>query len=216
MNKEELIKQEHFSMKDLEKILLILRAPDGCPWDRAQTHKSLRNHLIEESYEVCEGIDQEDDKLLCEELGDVLLQIVLHSEIAKERGAFDLDQVIDGISKKMIHRHPNVFGDVKIRDQDQKKLWDEIKKKEKGERSLSDTLSRISTALPALKRAEKILEKGKDKTLPGSVDTKDDPMLTFGETFYRTCLACLQAGVDPEEALSQYLKKTIENCSEMI
>ncbi|MBP3383881.1 MAG: MazG family protein [Firmicutes bacterium] len=109
-----------------------LRAPGGCPWDIKQTHESLKKHLIEESNEVLEAIDSGDDENLCEELGDVLLQVVLHAQIAAEEGRFTIEDVCRTVNDKMIRRHPHVFGDVVIEsDEDQLRLWEEIKKQEK-------------------------------------------------------------------------------------
>ena len=109
-----------------------LRAPGGCPWDIKQTHESLKKHLIEESNEVLEAIDAKDDENLCEELGDVLLQVVLHAQIAAEEGRFTIEDVCRVVNDKMIRRHPHVFGNVVIEsDEDQLRLWEEIKKQEK-------------------------------------------------------------------------------------
>lgn len=124
-----------YSFDDLKEIMTKLRAEDGCPWDRAQTHESLKKHLLEECGEVMEAIDSGDTENLCEELGDVLFQIMIHSEIEKERGNFTVDDVVNGICEKMIRRHPHVFGDEETR---RKRLpenfWEEIKKKERAEK----------------------------------------------------------------------------------
>lgn len=112
--------------------IAVLRGENGCPWDRKQTHESLKKHLIEESNEVLEAIDSGDDKNLCEELGDVLLQVVLHAQIAAEEGRFNIEDVVRVVNDKMIRRHPHVFGDVVIEsEEDQLRLWEEIKKQEK-------------------------------------------------------------------------------------
>ena len=109
-----------------------LRAPGGCPWDMEQTHESLKPCLLDEAQEVLEAIDAKDDENLCEELGDVLLQVVMHAQIAAEEGRFTMEDVIRGVNDKMIRRHPHVFGDVKVDSlEDQLKLWEEIKKQEK-------------------------------------------------------------------------------------
>jgi len=135
-----------------------LRAPDGCPWDREQTHASLRSGLIEESHEVVEAIDRKDDAHFCEELGDLLLQVVMHSQIATEEGRFDFDQVAHGIAEKLIRRHPHVFGEKKLGDTDAVlKQWDEIKREEKGNKETS-VIDGISAG-PALMRAEKVQKK---------------------------------------------------------
>ncbi len=142
-------------LKELRKIVAQLRAPGGCPWDREQTHSTLRSGLIEESYEVIEAIDNQDDALLCEELGDLLLQVVMHSQIAAEDNRFDLDNVASGISAKLIRRHPHVFGDATAGDTNAVlKQWDQIKREEKG--TQTSVLSPTPVGFPALMKAEKI------------------------------------------------------------
>ena len=124
--------KEAHSFEDFVEIIRRLRAPDGCPWDRAQTHETLKKYLLEETQEAAEAIDNHDDANFCEELGDVLLQVVLNAQVAKERGAFNIEDVIEGISAKMIHRHPWVFGDMKVETPEEgEKLWEQIKQKEK-------------------------------------------------------------------------------------
>src|SRR5699024_1257194 len=105
-------RKDVYTTDDLLKIMEILRSPEGCPWDRAQTHKSVRANFIEETYEAIEAIDTEDRELLKEELGDVLLQVVLHSQMEKEAGSFTFEEVVDGVAQKLVYRHPHVFGDV--------------------------------------------------------------------------------------------------------
>ena len=142
------------------EILKTLRSDHGCPWDREQTHKSLRQNLIEEAYEVIESIDNDDNANLREELGDVLLQIVMHSVIAEEENAFTIEDVIDEVSEKMIRRHPHVFGDVEADTSEEVlKNWDAIKKQEKQEKTIGESMQRIPKALPANIRAEKVQKK---------------------------------------------------------
>ncbi|MCI8453369.1 MAG: nucleotide pyrophosphohydrolase [Lachnospiraceae bacterium] len=121
-----------YTFDDLKTIMTRLRGKDGCPWDRAQTHESLKRYLVEECGEVLEAIDNQDTENLCEELGDVLYQIMIHSEIEKEKGSFCVDDVVDGICKKMVRRHPRVFGGA---DMSAEASWEEIKKKEQEARS---------------------------------------------------------------------------------
>ena len=143
------------SIDELRKIVARLRAPGGCPWDREQTHASLKSGLIEEAYEVIEAIDRNDDAHFCEELGDFLLQVVMHSQIAAEENRFDLDRVAGLVAEKLVRRHPHVFGDVTAADSEAVlKNWDQIKREEKG--GTESVLDHVSTALPALMRAEKI------------------------------------------------------------
>ena len=147
------------SINELRTIVARLRAPDGCPWDREQTHASLRGGLLEEAHEVVEAIDEADDAHLREELGDLLLQVVMHSQMASETGRFDFDEVAREISEKLVRRHPHVFGDTQIEDTGGVlKQWDAIKRAEKGNREES-LLDGVSTALPALIRAEKITKR---------------------------------------------------------
>lgn len=127
--------KKRYNFTDFTDIVAALRAPDGCPWDIKQTHESLKECLTEESGEVIAAIDNKDDENLCEELGDLLLQVVMHAQIAAERGTFTMDDVIQGVSEKMVRRHPHVFGDVKVSSPEESLLlWNEIKKQEKAAR----------------------------------------------------------------------------------
>ena len=146
------------------KVIEELRSEHGCPWDREQTHASLKQCMLEEAYEVVDGIEDFEEsgdyKNLREELGDVLLQVVLHAQLAKEEGRFTMEDIVDEICEKMIRRHPHVFGDKAAESSKESiKLWEEIKKEEKKEETLSDTLNRVAKALPANVRAEKIQKK---------------------------------------------------------
>lgn len=145
---------------DLVDIIEILRGEEGCPWDREQTHDSLKKALIEESYEVIDAIDKQDDDALIEELGDVLLQVIFHASIGKEEGFFDVSDVIQGICNKMISRHPHVFNN-EIANTSEEVLvkWDDLKRKEKGFSTVTDEINAIAKSLPALLRAEKIQKK---------------------------------------------------------
>lgn len=151
-----------YGFSDLVEIMSILRAPGGCPWDAEQTHESIRSSFIEETYEAIEAINKKDNELLCEELGDVLLQVVFHAQIEKENGSFDIDSVTDGICKKLIERHPHVFADVNA-DTTQKVLdnWDTIKRKSKNQKTQGSSMEKVPKELPALMRAQKIQGKAK-------------------------------------------------------
>ena len=152
--------KESYDVNDLVEIVRLLRAPGGCPWDREQTHESLRRNFLEESYEVVEAIDQGSTEHLKEELGDVLLQVVFHAGIETERGGFTLDDVADGICKKLIYRHPHVFGDVTVSGTGEVlSNWEELKRKEKGQATVTDALDAVARSLPALWRAEKVQKK---------------------------------------------------------
>lgn len=141
-------------------IMELLRSKEGCPWDREQTHESLKRYLIEETYEYLEVVDLNDKKRMCEELGDVLLQVVFHAQIANENGDFNIEDVINGICEKMIHRHPHVFGDVSAETSNEVlKNWEEIKKKEKGNIDHTSVLQDVPINLPALMRSYKVQQK---------------------------------------------------------
>ncbi|EOU2071871.1 nucleoside triphosphate pyrophosphohydrolase [Clostridium perfringens] len=148
--------------QDLLDIIETLRNPGGCPWDREQTHESLKSALLEECYEVIDAIENKDEDALIEELGDVLLQVVFHASIGKEDGYFDIMDVIGGISNKMINRHPHVFGNEKANTSEQVLVnWDEIKKEEKGIKTLTEEMQNITKSLPATTRAYKVQKKAK-------------------------------------------------------
>lgn len=149
--------KERYNMHDLICIMQVLRSPEGCPWDKEQTHASVRKNFIEETYEVCEAIDTADAPLLCEELGDVLLQVVFHAQMEAEQGSFTFEDVCTGICKKLITRHPHIFGSVDAKTSEEVlRNWDAIKKREKGQETAAETLSGVSKALPALMRSEKV------------------------------------------------------------
>ena len=143
--------KDRYGFEDLVEIMAILRSPEGCPWDREQTHKSIRNNFLEEVYEAVDAIDHKDTANLREELGDVMMQVVFHAQIAREEGLFGLEDVLDEVCQKLIRRHPHIFGTVSANtSQEVLKNWDAIKRQEKGQNSVSDTLRQVPTALPAL------------------------------------------------------------------
>ena len=151
-----------YTVEDLRRIVALLRAPGGCPWDGVQTHESIRRNFIEEAYEVAEAIDEQSPAHLKEELGDVLLQVVFHASLEEDAGRFDLDDVADGICKKLIFRHPHVFGEVSVSGTGEVlSNWEELKRKEKGQATNTDALEAVARSLPALWRAEKVQKKAK-------------------------------------------------------
>lgn len=154
--------KDNYKFYDLVNIMELLRTEDGCPWDREQTHSSIKKNFIEETYEVIEAINKNDNNLLKEELGDVMLQVVFHSQIENENNTFDIDDVCDGICKKLIERHPHVFGDVVASSTDKVlKNWDDIKRASKGQKQQSDSMMAVPRELPALMRSDKIQSKAK-------------------------------------------------------
>lgn len=152
--------KQNFDFNDLIEIMKFLRAPDGCPWDRVQTHESIRSNLIEETYEVVEAIDNKDSSLLKEELGDLLLQVVFHAEMSAEENEFDINDVVNDICKKLVVRHPHVFGDVKAENSEEAlRSWDDVKMSTKSQKKQSEAMDSVSKALPSLMRAAKIQKK---------------------------------------------------------
>ena len=133
-------KETKYTFQDFADIIQILRSPEGCPWDREQTFETMKQYLMSESEEVCLAVDRNDSENLCEELGDVLMEILLFSQIAADQNLFTIEDVIDGISRKMIRRHPHVFGDTVIRTSaETEALWKEIKEQEKAEKKPMDS-----------------------------------------------------------------------------
>lgn len=155
-----LLAKKSYGFEDLVVVIEVLRGEGGCPWDMEQTHKSIRKDFIEETYEVIEAIDTEDPVLLREELGDVLLQVAFHAQIEREEGRFDIHDVANDICAKLIHRHPHVFGELKIDNSaDVLVNWDKIKSEEKHRETLTHKLRAIPPMLPALMRAQKVGKK---------------------------------------------------------
>lgn len=154
--------KDRYSIDDLLHIMRCLRAPGGCPWDAAQTHESIKPNLIEETYEVIEAINKQDKELLLEELGDLLLQVVFHTEMETEQGGFTFDDVCNGVCRKLVERHPHVFGTVRAETaEDALSSWDNVKIAKKGQKKGSAPMLTIPRELPALMRADKIQSKAK-------------------------------------------------------
>lgn len=153
-------RKSKYDFSDLVEIMKILRSPDGCPWDRVQTHESIRANFIEETYEAIEAIDTKDTALLREELGDVMMQVIFHALMEEEVGNFNIDDVCDEVCKKLIVRHPHVFSDTIADTPDEVlKNWDQIKMKTKSQKSQSEVLSSVSKSLPALMYSQKVQHK---------------------------------------------------------
>lgn len=156
------INKKKFNIDDLLEIMRDLRKPGGCPWDREQDHHSIRNDFIEETYEAIDAIDRESTVDMCEELGDVLLQVVFHSQIEAEKNGFDFQDVCDGICKKLIERHPHVFGEISVKNsREVLENWDLIKQKSKHQTTFTDTLKSVPMSFPALMRADKVQKRAK-------------------------------------------------------
>ena len=154
------VRKPQYGYEDLLEIIRLLRSEDGCPWDKAQTHQSIRRGLLEEAYEAAEAIDNDDPVLLKEELGDVLMQVVFHADIESDAGRFTIDDVCDGVVKKLLFRHPHVFGSQR-EDSPESVLvsWDMLKRQEKGQKTVADSMDSVARSLPGLWRAEKLQNK---------------------------------------------------------
>ena len=216
-------------MADLLEIMAALRSPEGCPWDRAQSHQSIRQNMLEEAYEAADAIDRMDMDNLKEELGDVLLQVVFHACMAQEAGYFTFDDVVDGICKKLTYRHPHVFGTVEARDPDGAlSAWDAQKRKEKGQSTAGDAMDSVARALPALTRAAKLQSKaakaGFDwREVSPALDKLSEELEEFrtavredsnveeelGDLLFAAVKAGRFAGVDGEAALQGACEKFI-------
>ena len=154
------VRKQQYGYEDLLEIIRLLRSEGGCPWDKAQTHQSIRRGLLEEAYEAAEAIDNDDPVLLKEELGDVLMQVVFHADIESDAGRFTIDDVCDGVVKKLLFRHPHVFGSA-CEDSPESVLvsWDKLKRQEKGQKTVADSMDSVARSLPGLWRAEKLQSK---------------------------------------------------------
>ncbi len=218
---KELLNKTSYSFYDLTDIMKILRSESGCPWDREQDHKTIRKNFIEETYEVCEAIDNNDAEGLKEELGDVLLQIVFHSRISEETEDFSIDDVIDGICKKLIYRHPHIFGSVNVSGtEDVLKNWDALKKVEKNQKTSQDVLNAVPKTLPALMYAFKLSEKASKNGFEFNDTLEDDFKFDentgdekIGEILFALASKCRINGIDPEKALYDYCRKFIDDFS---
>ena len=186
--------KQSYGIEDLREIMRVLRSESGCPWDREQTHASIRKDSIEETYEAIEAIDQNDPAMLREELGDVLLQIVFHTQMEEEAGTFSFDDVVDEICKKLIIRHPHVFGDAQVSDvSDVLDQWTRIKQETKGQTTASETLDAVPKQLPALMRAQKVQGRAKKAGF-------DYPDVTMAFDDLKSEVIELSAAMDAQDA----------------
>lgn len=227
--------KEQYNFDDLLRIMEILRAPDGCMWDREQDHQSIRRNFIEETYEVCEAIDEQDADHLKEELGDVLLQVVFHTQMEKEKGVFDIGDVADGVCKKLIFRHPHIFGTVKVGSSEEiLENWDALKRVEKHQETDTSALDSVARSLPGLIRAEKLQKKAAkvgfdwenvqgafDKVseeadeLRRAMDGDGDAGEELGDLLFAVVNVARHLKVDPERALEKTCNKFISRFASM-
>ena len=225
--------KKRYNLEDLLQVMAILRAPGGCPWDAEQTHTSIRRDLLEETWEVADALDRDDPAAMCEELGDLLLQVVFHAQIETENGRFTMDDVVHGITEKMIYRHPHVFGGGMDADTSEEVLvnWEILKRKEKDQRSTADAIEAVPHTLPALWRAEKVQKKtakaGFDWTNSmdalrkleeevrelrlameqGNTDAPHGIREEIGDTLFIAAKVAQMSGIDPEDALHRACDK---------
>ncbi len=198
-------------MQHLLAVMARLRSPTGCPWDREQDHKTLRWHAVEEVYELMDAIEAGDDHEMMEELGDLLLQVVFHAQLGKERGAFDFDKVVRHLTEKLVRRHPHVFGDLKVKDVDQVWAnWEKIKRSEKQgtRRARPSALDGIPKHLPALLRAEKLMKKARRAGLvPKKPAEKKLSRSQLGSRLFDLARAAQSKGWSAEELLFGEVRK---------
>lgn len=230
MKIEELLSKSEYNFGDLVDVMVVLRSEIGCPWDREQTHKSIRNDFIEETYEVIEAIDTDNRELLREELGDVLLQVVFHARMEEEAGNFNINDVANDICKKLIHRHPHIFADVNVNNSAEVLVnWEKIKSEEKSRKTYTDKLRSIPPMLPALMRATKVGKKAKMFDFPdvaSVIDKLDEEIAELkaavaggnesecceemGDVLLTLTSLSRKLGLDPEQALNASTNKFID------
>ena len=203
-----LLERSRFAFSDLETLMDSLRSPDGCPWDRIQTHESLRPYVVEEAWECVDSIDRRDSDHLCEELGDLMFQVIFHSSIGRSFGEFTINDVISAICAKMIHRHPHVFGSRILNDADSvRAVWEKLKQEETGNTSVGASLDDVSAGLPSLKYASKMLKK---LNSTAAVRKDPEPVLADIEELAVSIRSCsADAG---EDSLSRLLLLCAELC----
>ena len=223
--------KERYDLSDFRRIMEVLRAPGGSPWDAAQTHESIRRNVIEEAYELAQAIDNKDEENLKEELGDLLMQVIFHARMEEERGGFDLDDVADTAVKKLVFRHPHVFGENKASDAGEAlDRWEAVKRIEKGQDTVATSMDDVAETLPALWRAEKIQKKAAkvgfdwpevsgaiDKLREETVelcaaierDDADNMEEELGDILFSAVNAARFMKVDPEQALHRACGKFI-------
>ena len=224
--------KESYDLRDFVALITFLRSPDGCPWDQVQTHESIRRNFLEETYEVCEAIDAGDTAHLKEELGDVLMQVLFHTDIEREAGHFDIDDVADAACKKLVYRHPHVFR----RDEPDAPDWDTMKQRERAQTTTAEAMDSVARSLPALWRCDKIqakaaktgfewpdvhaaLDKVDEETreLRAAVASGDTEAIgdELGDLLFAAVKVARFAGIDPEQAAHAACEKFIHRFSAM-
>ena len=213
-----------YTFEELLAIVEKLRMPDGCPWDREQTHDSIKHNIIEEGYELIEALESGDADKMADESGDLLLQVIFHAQIAKEAGEYNIDDCISKICEKLIHRHPHVFGEDKLSTSEEVlEKWNKIKRDDRGQDTIAKELAGVSNALPSLMRAEKVQKKaGKNGYVfrrPSAIADSVSGMLKIledttvkeiaekyiGKMIFELVCAAAGLGIEPELALSKHI-----------
>ena len=223
------VRKPQYGYEDLLEIIRLLRSEGGCPWDKAQTHQSIRRGLLEEAYEAAEAIDNDDPVLLKEELGDVLMQVVFHADIESDAGHFTIDDVCDGVVKKLLFRHPHVFGS-EHEDSPESVLvsWDKLKRQEKGQKTVADSMDSVARSLPGLWRAEKLQSKAASAgfewpDVQGALDKLEEEVAELrravenggdvpdelGDVLFAAVKVGRFCGCDPEDAVNGTCEKFI-------
>lgn len=216
--------KQSYNLNDFVALISFLRSEHGCPWDRVQTHRSIRRNLLEEAYELAETLDLDDKEHMKEELGDVMMQVLFHSDIEADAGIFTINDVADHACKKLVSRHPNLFGEKTDLD------WDEIKRVERGEKTVASEMADVSRTLPSLWRADKIQrkaakvgydwpdvhdaldkieEEASELRLGVDAGDRENIIEELGDLIFATVDAARMLGVDPEAAVHQACEKAI-------
>ena len=224
--------KESYDLRDFVALVSYLRSPNGCPWDQVQTHESIRRNFLEETYEACEAIDAGDLVHMREELGDVLMQVLFHTDIEREAGHFDIDDVADAACKKLVYRHPHVFR----REEPDAPDWDTMKQRERAQTTTAEAMDSVARSLPALWRCDKIqakaaktgfewpdvhaaLDKVDEETreLRAAVDSGDTEAIgdELGDLLFAAVKVARFAGIDPEQAAHAACEKFIRRFSAM-
>ena len=216
-----------YDFEDLIRILRILRAPDGCPWDRVQTHESNRRNFLEEAYEAAEAFDRDDPDAMCEELGDMLMQVLFNIHIEEDAGRFTFEDVTTEICRKLIFRHPHIFSGTPAKDADEVlQNWDKLKREEKGQKTTADAMDSVARTLPALWRADKLAGKAEKagfafpdsaaaldkldeevRELRSAAETGGNVEEELGDVLFAAVAAGRRFGLDGEKALQETCEK---------
>lgn len=224
--------EKNYKFDDLLEIVKKLRGEGGCPWDMEQTHQSIKQSIIEEGYELIETLDNEDWENVADESGDLLLQVVFHAQIGKEKGEYNMDDVINAVCRKLIHRHPHVFGDVKVKDSNEVLAnWNQIKRDDRGQKTVAQDMEEVSKYLPSLMRAQKIQSKAEKggyvfsepvfaaesiANLLNVMLGNTEPEIAekyIGKVLFETVSVAKKMGIDAETALNRQIETFIQEYS---